>query len=178
MKKSKIFVLITAAALITMACACPVSGWLEKITNPDPQALLEEMLPEDLGGVIDEMVTAIPDIVDEGIAAIPESLNEEDLQNLFDQGVPENIPMVEDYADLLAFGGVINYSTTTSMDAMKEFYQAQMPLNGWSVDESIATTDLGPYATALNYVNDSETATITIVESEGQTLVTIIVTGK
>ena len=183
MKKTRILVIVLSAALVTMACACPLSGLLEQYTNPEtliemiPEDLTDQ-IPEDFGETLEEIATAMPDVVEEGMEMIPESVDETDLDSLFDQGVPENIPMVEDYDDLLSFGGVINYGTTTSMEAMKEFYEQKMPEFGWTVDTSVGNTDLGPYAAALNYVNETEQCTITIVESEGQTLVTIIVTGK
>jgi len=187
MKKPRILIVTIAAALVTMACACPLTGWLQNMANP--QGMLEEALPEeleqlmedlpdDLSESLEQAATVLPDAVEEGMETIPEALSENDLESLFNEGVPENIPMVEGYDDLLAFGGVINYGTTTSMEAMKEFYQEQMPQYGWSVDETAGATDLGPYAAALNYTNETQNATITLVESDGQTLVTIIVTDK
>ena len=183
MKKTRILVIVLAAALVTMACACPLSGLLEQYTNPEtliemiPEDLTDQ-IPEDFGETLEEIATAMPDVVEEGMEMIPESVDETDLDSLFDQGVPENIPMVEDYDDLLSFGGVINYSTATSLEAMREFYAQKMPEFGWTEDTDAGNTDLGPYAAALNYMNDTEQCTVTLVESEGQTLVTIIVTGK
>lgn len=187
MNKSRTVIIVAAAALLTMACACPLTGWLQNMANP--QSMLEDALPEeleqlmedlpdDLSESLEQAATVLPDAVEEGMESIPEALSESDLENLFNEGVPENIPMAEGYDDLLAFGGVINYSTTTSMAAMKEFYQEQMTQYGWSVDESVSSTDLGPYASALNYTNETQNATITLVESDGLTLVTIIVTDK
>ncbi|MEE4194496.1 MAG: hypothetical protein V2J07_04785 [Anaerolineae bacterium] len=187
MKKKNIFLISIAAGLISMACSCSLLGLFDQLT-PDADDLmdlvpdeLDEMLdavPDELGESLEQLVTAVPDVVEEGIESIPEALSEGDMENLFNQGVPENIPMVEAYDDLLAFGGVINYSTTTGLEAMKTFYQEEMPNYGWTEDTSASSTDLGPYAAALNYINDSQTATITIVESDQQTLVTIIVTDK
>ena len=184
-KKTKLFTLIVAASLITMACSCPITGLIDRFTNPQPEDLLElvpddmmDQLPEDMGDMFEEMVTAVPDEFAESLENIPEALQEGDLEELFSMDVPENIPVAENYDELISFGGVISYTISSGVVEMTDFYDTQMLALGWTKDSTNSYVGADGQSSAGNFSNETQTATVSIVESDGQTLVTIIVSDK
>lgn len=184
-KKKRILILVIASALITMACACPITNLINQFTNPEPQDLLEmipddlmEQLPEDMDEMLEEVITAVPDVIEEGLGNIPEALGEGDMQDLFNQGVPENLPMVEEYDDLFAMGGILTYSTPTSFEDMVAFYENNMVNYGWTKDDSSSVISTDMQSGALNFFNDEQTATIAIAVVDNKTTVSIIVANK
>lgn len=184
-KKTRILIMVIVAALITMACTCPLMNLINQFTNPEPEDLLEllpddlmEQLPEDMDEMLEEVITAVPDVIEEGLGQIPEALGEGDMEDLFNQGVPENIPMVEDYDDVLAFFGTVNYSTSVSAADMGDFFETKMPEYGWTEDSAYLTQSDSLNSYVGEFSNESQMATVSAVETAGETLVTIIVTDK
>lgn len=184
-KRTRIMILVVAAALITMACACPLTNLINQFTNPQPQDLLEmipddlmDQIPEEMDQILEEVITAVPDVIEEGLGAVPEALGEGDMQDLFNQGVPENLPMIENYDDLFAMGGIITYSTATSFEDMVAFYDKNMAGYGWTKDEASSIVSNDMQSGALNFFNDEQTATIAIAVVDGKTTVSMIIANK
>jgi hypothetical protein len=53
-------------------------------------------------------------------------------------GVPEDIPVPEDAEEISSLMGFITFQSASSPEELTEFYQTEMPNNGWaevSVDE-------------------------------------------
>ena len=81
--------------------------------------------------------------------------------------VPEDIPILEDVADMSAFSGMITYSSTKSVEEVVAFYDAQMPAQGWSKGEAVMPD-------RVDFTKGSRTAQIKIQAEEGKTTVAIV----
>ena len=81
--------------------------------------------------------------------------------------VPEDIPILEDVADMNAFSGMITYSSTRGVEEVTAFYEARMPAQGWTKGEAVMPA-------GMDFTKGSRTAQIMIQAEEGKTTVTII----
>jgi hypothetical protein len=79
------------------------------------------------------------------------------------EGRREDIPLMADASDITSVGSEVTYQTASPVKAVAEFYQAEMPKNGWTADEMIAiVTD---FAASLVVHKGEDTATIVIAPS-------------
>jgi hypothetical protein len=89
-------------------------------------------------------------------------------------GVPADIPLVEsDQQDFTHITGSISYSTGENVESTLQFYETQMPANGWSkVQEGSLATEQGA---VLNYTKDDRRVTIllSLLPATGRTQVLI-----
>jgi hypothetical protein len=79
--------------------------------------------------------------------------------------LPEDIPVPEDAEEVSFMFGMINFDSASSPADVADFYQAQMPQNGWS--ESSVNEMSGMYM--LEYTKDGRTASLIINAGEGET---------
>jgi hypothetical protein len=130
-----------------------------------------ETLATDLPGDLDALATDLPSEVDDIL---------KDFEDFIDDWtdsdeIPVDIPVVEgETRDLVSSDMVLSYSTSMSYNAVLNFYQEQMPINGWSEkNESVLTAD----AAILYYEKDNREATVTLSRGTGgiETIVMIII---
>lgn len=81
--------------------------------------------------------------------------------------IPEDIPVLDDAAELTAVSGFVTYATTKSVDEVTAFYEAQMPARGWTKGEGLIPG-------MIDFAKDGRTAQVMIQTEEGKTTVTII----
>jgi hypothetical protein len=76
-----------------------------------------------------------------------------------------------DAANMTTFGGMVSYESNSSFDDVLEFYQEQMPADGWSdTGNSFITSG----SAMLNYTKDGRTATVTLADADGKTSIIIM----
>jgi hypothetical protein len=79
------------------------------------------------------------------------------------EGRREDIPLMPDASGITSVGSEVSYQTASPVKAVAEFYQAEMPKNGWTAHEMIAiVTD---FAASLVFHKGEDTATIVIAPS-------------
>ena len=76
--------------------------------------------------------------------------------------LPDDIPVPEDAEEVSFMFGMITFNAASSPAEVAEYYQAQMPLNGWS--ESSVSEMSGMYM--LEYTKDGRTASLIINEGD------------
>ena len=81
--------------------------------------------------------------------------------------MPEDIPIVDGATELTAISGMVSYKTTQSVEAVTAFYEAQMPVHGWTKGEGVVPG-------LLSFTKGARTAQIMIQSEEGKTTVVII----
>ncbi len=88
---------------------------------------------------------------------------------------PDDIPLVDgEKSDLFTSPFVVSYATSLDLASVTEFYQVEMPANGWDFDEE--TSVISDFASVLMYRKTDRTATVTITPIPGmaQTIVQIL----
>ncbi len=88
----------------------------------------------------------------------------------FQAAMPEDIPMLDDAAEVSAMMGMVTYKTARSVDEVSAFYDAQMPLRGWTKE--------GGFGGMSTFSKGDQTAQVIIVEESGQTTVTVAVSQQ
>ena len=89
---------------------------------------------------------------------------------------PEDIPLVEgDKDNFFASSFAVSYGTSLDFDTVLQFYQEEMPANGW--DENTDASVISDIAAVLIYNKTDRSATVTISALPGltQTLIQILV---
>ena len=79
--------------------------------------------------------------------------------------LPEDIPVPEDAEEVSFTFGMISFNSASSPAEVADYYQAQMPLNGWS--ESSVSEVSGMYM--LEYTKDGRTASLIVNEGDSET---------
>ena len=160
--KRKVILLSIVAAILLMACSCPITNLINRFTNPQNMAetIIEnipENLPEQLPGELDELLEEVPEFGE-----------------LEEAPVPENIPLLtERNDDLTSVSGVIIYSTPLPQDDVQDFYETEMPNYGWTKKDNGFLAGF-----ALEYENDIEEVQIFILEVNDTTQITITIIEK
>lgn len=91
------------------------------------------------------------------------------------QAPPEDIPIVSGTTEnLYTTDEIVTYITPLDFQSVLAFYQQEMPANGWEVDST--NTALTANTAVLQYDKVDRHATITLSESNGKTVVLIIIT--
>jgi len=85
--------------------------------------------------------------------------------------MPEDIPVMDGATDVVAIEGIIAYQTTDSVEEATAFYQTQMPARGW-------TTQEGGIPGMMPFTKGNRTAQVMIMEAEGKTSVTVMVSEE
>lgn len=85
----------------------------------------------------------------------------------------QDIPVMPDATDKSTFGSMITYKTPSAFKDVVDFYQDEMPKNGWkeSAEEPLMTDELA----MLAYEKEDRKASITITVDNGQVSVLISV---
>jgi hypothetical protein len=83
-----------------------------------------------------------------------------------------DLPIMADAFDTTSFGGIVSYTTPSSIDDAVAFYNQQMPAQGWTPGP--ASTDVPGFA-SLEFTREGETASIIISEGDGGNSVLISV---
>jgi hypothetical protein len=158
---------LTLAALVLIACACPLTNLISSITSTRPEDIVE-LIPEDLS-------EQMPD-VDELLEDLP--LDSEGLTELLNQDVPENIPVMPDYNELTAVAGTVYYETPRLFEEVLTFYEVEMAQLGWLFNADASNIIKSQEFALMNYTNDTQIAIIGITGADTETQVTIVVTNK
>lgn len=92
------------------------------------------------------------------------------------QGPAEDIPLMADATDKSTFGSMIMYKTASAFKDVVDFYQAEMPKNGWqaSSEEPLIMEQMA----MLTYEKEDRKAQITITVEGNQVSVMISVEEK
>ena len=85
--------------------------------------------------------------------------------------MPEDIPVMDGATDVVAIEGIISYQTTFSVEEATTFYQTRMPAQGWAEDE-------GGFPGMMSFTKGNRTAQVMIMEAEGKTSVTVMVSQE
>jgi hypothetical protein len=87
------------------------------------------------------------------------------------EGPAEDIPIMPDATDKSVFGTLISYKSPSAFREVLDFYQDEMPNNGWeaSADEPLITDDFA----SLTYEKDGRKASITLTVDNDQVSVLI-----
>ncbi len=114
-------------------------------------------------------MTEIPGEASDAIATLGVALT----QGAYGEA-PANIPLVN--AEMNNFVGsesLVSYTTPLAYQSVVDFYQAEMPVDGWTKDDNNSVSSLS--YTVLAYGNAAETATVTISTNPlgGETIVLI-----
>ncbi|UCH61222.1 MAG: hypothetical protein JSV61_07000, partial [Anaerolineales bacterium] len=94
-------------------------------------------------------------------------------------GAPEDIPVVEgERQNFIASSQLVSYFTRLDFQQVVDFYQAQMPANGWSLlEEGIVQAE---NTATLNYVKADRLASVTLTVNplDNQTIVVITIQNR
>lgn len=165
---------LTLAALVLIACACPLTNLISSVTSTQPEDVVE-LIP-------DELTEQLPDVGEllEDLPLESEGLTEllPNIGDLLNQGVPENIPVVKDYTELTAIAGTVYYETPLPFEDVLSFYEVEMERLGWEINASASNIVKSEQFALMNYTTDTQIAIIGITGVEEGTQVTIIVTNK
>jgi hypothetical protein len=82
--------------------------------------------------------------------------------------VPDDIPIYEPNAGVNVISGVISYQAQGDIATVTAFYKTEMVNNGWTLGD-----DFGP---VFNFTKGDRTATFTLQDAQGTTVVGIQVT--
>lgn len=85
-------------------------------------------------------------------------------------GVPEDIPIYSDNAQMQVISGIITYQAHGDLPTLTQFYETEMPNNGWEQAQAPITSSA---ASILTYKKGDRTATINMINA--QTAVTIAI---
>jgi hypothetical protein len=86
--------------------------------------------------------------------------------------LPEDIPLPEDAQEVNNMFGMISYNSDTSPEELAEFYQAQMPENGWT---EVSMEELsGMYM--MEYSKDGRTASLIINTDDDTGKTSVLIT--
>ena len=106
-----------------------------------------------------DMETNVTDINEPITIELPEGVEK--------PSVPEDIPLVKDAKDLSIFGNMVSYQVSMSQDKVVEFYEEEMPKNGWDKEE-------GVIATMMSFTKEDRSVTIMVGEEGDGSTVTIM----
>jgi hypothetical protein len=81
--------------------------------------------------------------------------------------MPEDIPVMDGATELTAVSGIVSYKTTSSVDEVRDFYEAQMRVKGWAKAEN-------QIEGMLMFTKGSRQATVMYQEEDGKTSVTVM----
>jgi hypothetical protein len=87
-------------------------------------------------------------------------------------GLPEDIPTPEDAQDVTNMFGMINFNSPSTPQEVAEFYQAEMPGNGWT--EASFEEMSGMYV--LEYTKDGRTASFMINTDDESGMTSVLIT--
>jgi hypothetical protein len=87
-------------------------------------------------------------------------------------GLPEDLPAPDDAQDVASMFGMITFNSPSTPQQVAEFYQAQMPANGWT--ETSFEEMSGLYM--LEYTKDTRTASLMINTDDETGLTSVLIT--
>ncbi|MDD5467615.1 MAG: hypothetical protein PHS96_07395 [Anaerolineales bacterium] len=88
--------------------------------------------------------------------------------------VPSDIPLAEGEKEVFcATSSFVSYTTTIDLAAAVDFYLAQMPSQGWTLQEGDSATAAG--VATLSFTKADRLASITLTEAGSKTLVVIVI---
>jgi len=88
-------------------------------------------------------------------------------------GVPDDIPIFAENAQLQSFGNIITYQAKGDLPTLTDFYQTELPKNGWTQSQDPI---LSSAASILTYKKDNRTATFNMIDSQGAVTIAIQIT--
>ncbi|MEE4195115.1 MAG: hypothetical protein V2J07_07945, partial [Anaerolineae bacterium] len=157
---------LTLAALVLIACVCPLTNLISSVTSTRPEDIVE-LIPEDLTEQMPDMSELLEDL----------PLESEGLTELLNQGVPENIPVMPDYNELTAVAGTVYYETPRLFEEVLTFYEVEMEQLGWQFNADASNIIKSQEFALMNYTSDTQIAIIGITGADTETQVTIVVTN-
>jgi hypothetical protein len=88
------------------------------------------------------------------------------------EGRREDIPLMPDATNIVSVGSEVSYDSASPLKTVAEFYETEMPRNGWTADPML--TFVTDFAGSMGFTKSDETATIVLAPSgTGGTRVTI-----
>jgi len=87
-------------------------------------------------------------------------------------GLPDDVPVPDDAQDVANAFGMITFSTASTPAEVSEFYQAQMPQNGWT---EASVEDMGSMF-MLDFTKDGRTASLMISADEDTGMTSVLIT--
>lgn len=165
---------LTLAALVLIACACPLTNLISSVTSTRPEDIVE-LIPENLTEQMPDVGELLEDLPleSEGLSELLPGVEE-----LLNQGVPENIPVVKDYNELTAIAGTVYYETPLPFDDVLSFYEVEMEQLGWEFNADASNIIKSQEFALMNYTSETQIAIIGITGADTETQVTIVVTNK
>ena len=161
-------VLLAVAAVFILACSCPLTNLVSSI-SPDVGDMIVDSIPEE---ALESIPTEYAEQADEMMESLGEIDSMEDLNELMDSEVPENVPLIEPRNDdLTAMMGAISYTTPLSYDEVTAFYETQLPLNGWVLEEDSMFKTENPKTALYTFKTDEQTLNLTISEQDASVVV-------
>jgi hypothetical protein len=183
-KPLHLLVVIMLLAASALACNTVMGGRVDDLTEDDIQATADALGFDDAEATIAAAETEAADIIDDNGDDNPDDNGNTDdngddngsTDSPFSDG-PENIPVLDDNAELLYADDVsLTYYTDASFDDTVDFYREEMINAGW---EASANGDnvFGEIA-SLQYQLDGATAlvAVTVDPTSSRTLVAITIT--
>ena len=85
--------------------------------------------------------------------------------------MPDDIPVMDDATEVVAIQGIVAYKTSHSVEEATAFCEMQMPAQGWTMDE-------GSIPGMMSFTKGDRTAQVMIMEEEGKTSVTVMVSEE
>jgi len=92
------------------------------------------------------------------------------------QGARDDIPLMPDAANRSSLGGMTSYESASDANTVLEFYQEQMPDQGWTYNEAEST--INEYMISLNFTKEDVTVSIMIVPDDAGGTSVIIQAGE
>jgi hypothetical protein len=89
--------------------------------------------------------------------------------------LPADIPVVPDpnISDLTVTNQIVSYTTSLGFQSVLDFYQQEMPLQGWQADQSGSFTT--GHAAVLKFEKADRPATVTILSASAQNSTSVLV---
>ena len=113
-----------------------------------------------------------------GLEMISTQDNQNDLNGLQIEGIPTNIPVINNYETLSVEDRMISYSTPLTLSEVVAFYKQEMPSRNWENNAAATHTDAEMKNSKLTYYTDSQSALISILNQGDSTLVTIFLSDR
>jgi hypothetical protein len=162
-KATHIWVLMAAVMLTALACTCGAISQAQEgvqtaqAISTQAQGLATEI--EDSGILETAQAAATAGLV-ETLQAAGTSV-----EGATSGEVPDDIPIYEPNAGVNVISGVISYQAQGDLATVTAFYKTEMANNGWELTQD--------YGQALLFTKGDRTATMTLTDAQGSTVVGI-----
>ncbi|MBN2547900.1 MAG: hypothetical protein JXB15_01985 [Anaerolineales bacterium] len=177
MQRKVIFRFLWVICLLLIASlSCQlVEDIAEDVVETQIDSMITELIPTDIESIITDIGEIMPTDIeamftDIGGGDILETLMPEETEG----AKPEDIPVISGGMDLLASETEIVYFTDTAFQKVVDFYETEMPKNGWTKVPGESKSEEGQ--TTLVFTKGDRKAKIEIADMFIQVGVTISIT--